>query len=341
MRQSRPCLKFHKCLFLNSKLPKYETLTMKRPILAQVTDLDLRLLRVFHAVVECGGFTAAELQLDIGRSTISRHIKDLEERVGLSLCRRGRGGFALTPEGAQIYQATLRVLGSIADLRCEVNNLHQRLSGTLQLALFDKTATNPESHIGAAIGELRRRAPEVTIELRVQPINEIERGILDGRYHVGIIPTHRRSGACDYQRLFGETMYLYCGADHPLFGRDDTRITGTDIQQLPFAGLGFHSDNMERGHEFGLQRLATAYDQEGVATFILSGAYIGFLPDHYAASFVQQGLMRILRRDHFSYACNFETIVRQEVRRSRLTQTFLDLLLTAHRNQRPDPRTRA
>ena len=310
---------------------------MKRPILHQVTDLDLRLLRVFRTVVESGGFTAAELQLNIGRSTISRHIKDLEERLGMSLCQRGRGGFALSPEGAQIYQATLRVFGSIADLRSEVNNLHQRLSGTLQLALFDKTATNPESRIGAAIGELRRRAPEVTIELRVQPINEIERGVLDGRYHVGVIPTHRRSGACNYQRLFGETMYLYCGADHPLFGREDALVTGNEIQQQPFAGLGFHSDNMERGHEFGLQRLATAYDQEGVATFILSGAYIGFLPDHYAASFVRQDLMRALRRDHYSYACNFEAIVRQETRRSRLTQTFLDLLVDAHRDQRLEP----
>ncbi len=117
-------------------------------------------------------------------------------------------------------------------------------------------------------------------------------------------------------------------------------VTDSDIQQLAFAGLGFHSDNMERGHEFGLQRLATAYDQEGVATFILSGAYIGFLPDHYAASFVQQGLMRALRSDHFSYECNFETIVRQEARRSRLTQTFLDLLLAAHRKPQLEPHAR-
>ena len=98
---------------------------MKRPVLARVSDLDLRLLGVFGAVVESGGFAAAELQLNIGRSTISRHIKDLEARLGMSLCRRGRGGFALTPEGAQIYQATLRVLGSLADLRSEINNLHQ------------------------------------------------------------------------------------------------------------------------------------------------------------------------------------------------------------------------
>lgn len=303
---------------------------MARPLIGRVSDLDLRLLRVFRAVVESGGFAAAELELNIGRSTISRHIKDLETRLGLVLCRRGRGGFALTPEGARIYQATLRVLGSLSDLRSEVFELHHRLSGNLQLALFDKTVTNPESRISEAIGAMRRLAPGVSIEIRVGPINEIERGILDGRLHVGVVPVYRRSEACRYYHLFNETMYLYCGRPHPLFGRPEPAISPAELENHAFAGLGFHSDNMERGHAFGLQREATAYDQEGVATFILSGEYTGFLPDHYAESFVQKGLMRPIRPDHFRYECDFNAILPLEAQRSRLSQTFLELLIRAH-----------
>ena len=53
--------------------------------IGQLSDADLRLLRVFKAVVDCGGMAAAELELNIGTSTISRHIKDLETRLGLVL----------------------------------------------------------------------------------------------------------------------------------------------------------------------------------------------------------------------------------------------------------------
>jgi hypothetical protein len=81
-----------------------------RAVLGQLTDMDLRLLRVFKSVVECGGMAAAELELNIGTSTVSRHVKDLETRLGLVLCRRGRAGFALTAEGQQIYDETLRLL---------------------------------------------------------------------------------------------------------------------------------------------------------------------------------------------------------------------------------------
>ena len=61
--------------------------------LAQVSDFDIRLLRIFRSVVECGGFSAAETVLGIGRSAISQQMSDLEQRLGLRLCQRGRAGF--------------------------------------------------------------------------------------------------------------------------------------------------------------------------------------------------------------------------------------------------------
>ena len=75
-----------------------------RAFLGRVSDVDIRLLRVFRAVVACGGVSAAELELNIGRSTISRHLTDLELRLGVKLCDRGPAGFALTAEGEQVLE---------------------------------------------------------------------------------------------------------------------------------------------------------------------------------------------------------------------------------------------
>ena len=68
--------------------------------LLQVSDFDLRLLRVFRTVAQVGSFSAAEGVLGITRSAISLHMSDLEKRLGgIRLCQRGRAGFALTEEG--------------------------------------------------------------------------------------------------------------------------------------------------------------------------------------------------------------------------------------------------
>src|ERR1035437_749462 len=122
-----------------------------RAALGQLSDMDIRLLRVFKSVAECGGMAAAGLELNIGVSTVSRHISDLETRLGLSLCRRGRAGFALTSEGQQIYSETLRLLAGVEAFRSRVDEIHQRMGGELHLAVFDKTASNPAAHIAAAI----------------------------------------------------------------------------------------------------------------------------------------------------------------------------------------------
>jgi DNA-binding transcriptional LysR family regulator len=301
-----------------------------RAVLGQLADVDIRLLRIFRVVAEAGGISAAELELNIGRSTISRHLKDLETRLGVILCRRGRGGFAMTVEGQAVYAATLRLLAALDGFRAEVNELHERMTGKLVLALFDKTASNPNCWIFEAIRRFDRLAPEVSIEVFVEPLNTIEKGVMEGTYHIGIIPQHRPSASLTYHYLFDEPMHLYCGAQHPLFCRDDGAIGHRDILAASYAGLGYHSPNMEQGRELGLTRRATAYDQEGIATLLLSGCYIGYLPDHYAASFVQNGQLRAIGGDTFGYCCDFSAIVRSSPQPGRILATFIEQLLAVH-----------
>jgi len=301
-----------------------------RSALGQLSDMDLRLLRVFKSVVECGGMAAAELELNIGISTVSRHVKDLETRLGLTLCRRGRAGFAVTSEGQQIYAETLRLLAGADAFRRSVDEIHRQMGGQISVAVFDKTASNPAARIPQAIALFSELAPDVGLNLHVAPINVIERGVIDGQFQVGVIPGHRSSQTLAYQTLFDETMLLYCGASHALFKADTSGMGWEALNGHPFAGLGYHSPNMEISQKVGLRRQATGYDQESIATLLLSGKYLGFLPDHYAKGFVQAGQMWPVKPALFRYVCGFFSIVRRSPEPSRVTSAFHECLLRAH-----------
>ena len=214
--------------------------------------MDMRLLRVFKSVVDCGGMAAAELELNIASSTISRHIKDLETRLRLTLCRRGRAGFALTAEGERIYQETGRLLVSVEQFRHSVDDIHHRMGGQLNVAIFDKTATNPAAHIAHAIALFGASAPGVMLNLHVASINVIERGVIDGQFQVGIIPAHRSSDSLSYHDLFNETMLLFCGSRHPLFNGSHDQLDWDGLRAWQFAGLGYHSPNMEISQQMRL-----------------------------------------------------------------------------------------
>ncbi|MDU1797383.1 MAG: HTH-type transcriptional activator BauR, partial [Pseudomonas aeruginosa] len=92
----------------------------RNPSLGQVSDFDIRLLRIFKTIVECGSFSAAESTLGLSRSAISLHMGDLEKRLGMRLCQRGRAGFALTDEGREVYRATQTLLAALEGFRAEV-----------------------------------------------------------------------------------------------------------------------------------------------------------------------------------------------------------------------------
>ncbi len=310
--------------------PPQPSTPRQRAVLGQLSDMDLRLLQVFKAVVECGGMAAAELELNIGTSTVSRHVKDLETRLGLTLCRRGRAGFSLTPEGQRVYDETLRLLAAVRGFRDSVDDIHERMGGALALAVFDKTASNPQARIHQAIASFAQQAPDVQLQLHVGSINAIERGVMDGSFQVGIIPAHRSAQSLVYTPLFGETMLLYCGQGHPLFGAQHGGLDWDALRGHPFAGLGYHSPNMALSHQAGLQRSATGFDQESIATLVLSGCYLGFLPDHYAQAFVQQGRMQAVRPALFNYHCEFVGLVRRSPAPSRAAQCLQRCLTEAH-----------
>ena len=301
-----------------------------RAALGQLSDMDLRLLRVFRTVVDCGGMAAAELELNIGTSTVSRHIKDLETRLGLTLCRRGRAGFALTPEGEQIYAQTMQLLQAAEAFRTGVDEIHQRMGGQLHIAVFDKTVSNPACHIAQAIDLFVRQAPDVALNLHVSTLNGIERGVLDGQFQLGVIPGHRSSEALEYATLFDEAMLLYCGPGHAMFERDAAHLDWASLRQYAFAGLGYHSPNMALSQSQRIPRRATGFDQESIATLILSGRFLGFLPIHYAQGFVDAGKMRAVKPELFHYECDFFAITRRSPQPARATRAFQACLVQAH-----------
>jgi DNA-binding transcriptional LysR family regulator len=301
-----------------------------KALLGQLSNMDLRLLQVYTAVVDCGGFSAAELELNIGVSTISRHVKDLETRLGLVLCQRGRSGFALTDQGQRVYTEATKLFDSLDGFRASIDDIHERMGGQLTLAVFEKSTSNPNAKIAQAISSFVAHAPDVSLNLHVRSINEIERGVIDGSYDLGIIAAHRESSCLNYTPLFTEQMQMYCSITHRLSQSQTSDMQWDDLSTYPLAGLAYHSPNMQMTHRAGLRRVAHAYDQEGVATFILSGRFIGFLPTHYARGFVNDGLMMAISPETLHYEAEFFAITRHSPAPCRASNLFKQCLMTAH-----------
>ncbi|MFT0850786.1 LysR family transcriptional regulator [Achromobacter sp. F4_2707] len=299
---------------------------MRKNLLAQVTDFDLRLLRVFRTVAEYGSFAAAESALGITRSAISLHMSDLEKRLGMRLCQRGRAGFALTDQGREVLRASAAVMGAIEDFRSEINLMHQRLRGELNIGLMNNLVTQPRMRITSALRELRRQSQEVQIHISMSTPGEIERGLFDGRLHVGALPLTNRLSGLDYHPLYDERSLLYCSRDHPLFSQvaevDANQVAGTPAV-VPTYRLSAEALDLHRS----LSCVAKATDREAIAFLILTGEYIGFLPDHYAAGWVEKGMMAAIMPEQMNFLVAIAAVTRTGRRQNLVVDRFLEELL--------------
>lgn len=294
--------------------------------LAQVSDFDIRLLRVFRSVVEAGGFSAAEGVLGIGRSAISQQMSDLEQRLGLRLCQRGRAGFSVTDEGREVYQASLQLLSALESFRTEVNGLHQHLRGELNIGLTDNLVTLPHMRITHALAQLKERGPNVHVNIRMTAPSEVEQGVLDGQLHVGVVPQASALPGLDYQSLYSERSLLYCAVGHPLFFVDDAALEDERLASQEAITPTFRLPADIQDHYRALSCTASASDREGMAFLILTGRYIGYLPDHYACAWVQQGRLRALKPDTRFYDLNLVSVTRKGRRPHLVLESFLQAL---------------
>jgi DNA-binding transcriptional LysR family regulator len=304
----------------------------KQALLRNIGDVDIRLLRVFVVVSACGGIAASELELNIGKSTISRHISDLEARLGLRLCNRGPAGFSLTTEGIQVLEYSKELLAQIDEFRSRVDGIRKTLTGTIRFGLYDQSSSNPTAHIHTAIAMFDKVAPRVRIEISFDTLTALDADVSNGKLDLAVMPVFQPSAALSVEPLYAETMRLYCGRGHALFGQDTKHLDPKVVlAQYKYAGYYFNSPNMQAGKGLNLDRAANVKDEEALALLVQSGRYIGFLADHYAEGSGRGVQYWPLFRDRLSYDVQFAAIFRGQPNPDRKTKVFLDCLTQSHR----------
>lgn len=292
----------------------------------KVTDFDLRLLRVFKTVSDCGGFSAAESALNMNLSTISTHMADLEARLGIRLCERGRRGFRLTDEGHSLYRAAERLLESVEVFRTDIGEIRGQISGELAIGVVDNTITDAQSHIARAIGMLKQQSRDLEIRLEIKSPREIEAGVLERKLHLGVGPFRDAQPGLTYEPLYREELQLFCGAGHSLFALAPADVDLKDLTHIDYVARGYLRETKEFGILINPKVAATVFHMEAVATLILSGKFVGYLPTHYAQHWVRQDLMRSLRPDRLTHHAEFRLVTRKDREATVAARAFLDAL---------------
>jgi DNA-binding transcriptional LysR family regulator len=122
--------------------------------------MDLNEILVFTKVVEAGSFIGASRELDMPKSTVSRKVSELEERLGARLLQRTTRKLSLTDVGHTYYQHAARVVAEVEDAELAVTRMQESPRGLLRV-----TTPLNFGYLAPIVASFLKRHTEVQVEI--------------------------------------------------------------------------------------------------------------------------------------------------------------------------------
>ena len=126
------------------------------------SQVTLERMRTFVRVAERGSLSAVARELGTGQSTISRHLRELEEAVGAPLLARTTRRVTLTDEGSRYHASCIQVLRLVEQAGEEVRGTGGAPAGTVRVSC---TAALGVLHIARLIFLFQDHHPGIHVDL--------------------------------------------------------------------------------------------------------------------------------------------------------------------------------
>ncbi len=291
------------------------------PFLGQ-SPVHLDEILIFTKVVQAGSFTAAGRELGMPKSTASRKISQLEERLGARLLHRTTRKLSLTDAGRAYYQHATHVAAALEEAEQAVARLQETPRGLLRV-----TAPMNLDYLSPMLRSFLKRYPEVRIELVCtdRVIDLVDEGF-DVAIRIGRLPSSSLVG-----RNMG-TIRSFVVATPTFLKKNGTPKTPRDLEHLDcivFGGARAGSTwQLEAATQTSVVVRAryTVNDFDFLHEAVLAGLGLALLPTYRCVADLRARRLRRVLRNWSSPAVPIHAVYPSTRHLSPKVKAFLDHL---------------
>lgn len=294
-------------------------------------EFDLNEMAIFAHVVEAGSFTGAAKNLGLPKSTVSRKITQLEERLGVRLIQRTTRSLRLTDTGTAYYNHCARILSEIEEANIAVTQMQSTPTGTLRITapvLFGSTI------LAGLLAEFSEMHPQLTIDMVLSDsrLDLVQEGF-DIAFRVGQLEDSSLIG-----RYLGDVRAILCASPDYLKRSGSPKAPDelpshtlvSSMQWIQWHLIGPNQQELNLAIKPRIQ----VNDFASIYSLVLAGAGIAPVPMMLAASALRSGnLVHVL--DDWSFdAAPIHALYPSNRHLSAKVRSFIDFILES---VRPNP----
>ncbi len=256
--------------------------------------MNIKQLETFIWIVRLHSFAAAAERLYTTQSSVSARIQELEETIGVSLFDRSHHRARLTPKGQELIPYAERLLALTSEIRHRVGD-STALVGTVRIGVAEMIAI---TWLPKLIDAIRKKYPEVTVELTVELTNALIGKLREGDLDLALIPgpviepnlASGSLGLVEFVWMAGSTTDVPARV-----------LTPEDLQKLPYISLSEESHHYRTiEHWFSSNKayfnvVTRCNNMSVAASLTMAELGIAYLPALPYKKEIKEGKLRILK----------------------------------------------
>lgn len=264
-------------------------------------------MEAFANVVDQGGFTFAAKKMGISKSAVSKHVSNLENRLGARLLNRTTRRVSPTEIGLAYYDRARRVLNDAGEADALVTSMQGAPSGLLRISVATDFGVN---HLSPVLGQFLDQHPDVKVDMVLN--NRFVELISEG-FDLAIRVGEMKDSSLRARKVAETTKRMIASPDYIRKHGRPERIDDLNDHKL------LHYSNRANGNVWKLTTLTgqrrhvragcwlSVNDGQSLLNAAISGLGIAYLPSYLYAQAMEDGLVvdampRIKAETHGIYA---------------------------------------
>lgn len=183
---------------------------------------------VFLSVAENLSFSKAAEELFISQPAVTKHIKELENKLDVALFDRKGNKIYLTKAGKLAYQQLKQIKQRYRDMEFELGRLNDAFKGSLKIGA---SSTISQYVIPSAIAAFHRRFPAIKLDLFNGNSFEMEQKLLNNEIDLALVENDSSQSNIRYIDFIDDEIVVVAGINSVYAKRKNLSLA--DIQQIP------------------------------------------------------------------------------------------------------------
>lgn len=175
----------------------------------------VRQLEYVVAVADLLSFRGAAEACGVSQPALSTQVREVEQRLGLSLFERGRAGVSVPAHARPVIDAARRAIRAVDDVADAATDLKGELVGSVRVGVIPTMAPYL---LPTLVRELRRRHPRAEPLLTEERTDDLVRRIALGELDIGLLASPVPGEGLEVVEVAVDRFDLAMPADHPLAG---------------------------------------------------------------------------------------------------------------------------